>query len=132
MFAWSAIQADKGIPTNSGKSKDQKNKSKKHKKHKEKDKDKEHKKHRHRHKDKSKDKDKDKDKEKKKDKSGIHDSGGDHSKKHHDKVLLLTHLTIFVFVFLVVVLFLIKHVFILEKEARGQWGYHGHSQAQEK
>lgn len=77
--------ADKGIPTNSGKSKDQKNKSKKHKRHKDKDKekDKEHKKHKHRHKDKS--KDKDKDKEKKKDKSGHHDSGGDHSKKHHDK-----------------------------------------------
>lgn len=80
---------DKGIPTSSGKSKEAKDKSKKHKKHKDKDKekdkdkdkDKEHKKHKHRHKDKSKDKDKDK----KKDKSGHHDSGGEYSKKHHDK-----------------------------------------------
>lgn len=79
--------ADKGIPTSSGKPKESKEKSKKHKKHKEKDKDKdkdkdkEHKKHKHRHKDKSKDKDKDK----KKDKSGHHDTGGDYSKKHHDR-----------------------------------------------
>ncbi|TVU49056.1 hypothetical protein EJB05_00347, partial [Eragrostis curvula] len=78
--------AEKGIPTISGKSKSEsKDKEKKHKKHRDKDreKDKEHKKHKHRHKDRSKDKDKDKDK--KKDKSGHHDSGGDHSKKHHDK-----------------------------------------------
>jgi len=80
--------AEKGIPTISGKPKSEsKDKEKKHKKHKDKDrdKDKEHKKHKHRHKDRSKDKDKDKDKDKKKDKSGHHDSGGDHSKKHHDK-----------------------------------------------
>ncbi|CAL4890955.1 unnamed protein product [Urochloa decumbens] len=80
--------AEKGIPTISGKPKSEsKDKEKKHKKHKDKDrdKDKEHKKHRHRHKDRSKDKDKDKDKDKKKDKSGHHDSAGDHSKKHHDK-----------------------------------------------
>ncbi|KAK8458645.1 hypothetical protein SEVIR_3G412100v4 [Setaria viridis] len=81
--------AEKGIPTISGKPKSEsKDKEKKHKKHKDKDrdKDKEHKKHKHRHKDRSKDKDKDKDKDKKKDKSGHHDSAGDHSKKHHDKV----------------------------------------------
>lgn len=80
-------QAEKGIPTISGKSRSEsKDKEKKHRKHKDrdKDKDKEHKKHKHRHKDRSKDKDKDKDK--KKDKSGHHDSGGDHSKKHHEKV----------------------------------------------
>jgi hypothetical protein len=80
-------QTEKGIPTISGKPKSEsKDKEKKHKKHKDKvrDKDKEHKKHKHRHKDRSKDKDKDKDK--KKDKSGHHDSAGDHSKKHHDKV----------------------------------------------
>ncbi|KAL6622643.1 hypothetical protein ACP70R_018607 [Stipagrostis hirtigluma subsp. patula] len=80
--------AEKGVPTISGKPKSEsKDKEKKHKKHKDKDreKDKEHKKHKHRHKDRSKDKDKDKDKDKKKDKSGHHDSGGDHSKKHHDK-----------------------------------------------
>ncbi|CAL4905097.1 unnamed protein product [Urochloa decumbens] len=80
--------AEKGIPTISGKPKSEsKDKEKKHKKHKDKDrdKDKEHKKHKHRHKDRSKDKDKDKDKDKKKDKSGHHDSAGDHSKKHHDK-----------------------------------------------
>ncbi|KAL6847108.1 hypothetical protein ACP4OV_022961 [Aristida adscensionis] len=79
---------EKGIPTISGKPKSEsKDKEKKHKKHKDKDreKDKEHKKHKHRHKDRSKDKDKDKDKDKKKDKSGHHDSGGDHSKKHHEK-----------------------------------------------
>ncbi|CAN6329887.1 unnamed protein product [Urochloa humidicola] len=77
---------EKGIPTISGKPKSEsKDKEKKHKKHKDRDrdKDKEHKKHKHRHKDRSKDKDKDKDK--KKDKSGHHDSAGDHSKKHHDK-----------------------------------------------
>ena len=81
-------QAEKGIPTISGKPKSEsKDKEKKHKKHKDKDrdKDKEHKKHKHRHKDRSKDKDKDKDKDKKKDKSGHHDSGGA-SKKHHEKV----------------------------------------------
>lgn len=82
--------AEKGTPTISGKSKiKSKDKVKKHKRHKEKDKDKdkEQKKHKHRHKDRSKDKDKDKDKdkEKKKDKSGHHDLGGDHSKKHHEK-----------------------------------------------
>lgn len=76
--------AEKGTPTISGKSKiKSKDKVKKHKRHKEKDKDKEQKKHKHRHKDRS--KDKDKDKEKKKDKSGHHDLGGDHSKKHHEK-----------------------------------------------
>jgi hypothetical protein len=82
-------QAEKGIPTISGKSKSEsKDKEKKHKKHKDKDreKDKEHKKHKHRQKDRSKDKNKDKDK--KKDKSGYHDSGGDHLKKHHEKVCL--------------------------------------------
>lgn len=82
-------QTEKGVPTISGKPKSEsKDKEKKHKKHKDKDrdKDKEHKKHKHRHKDRSKDKDKDRDKDKKKDKSGHHDSGGDHSKKHHDKV----------------------------------------------
>ncbi|KAL5205425.1 hypothetical protein ABZP36_033634 [Zizania latifolia] len=76
--------AEKGIPTISGKPKSEsKDKERKHKKHKDRDrdKDKEHKKHKHRHKDRSKDKDKDK----KKDKSGHHDSGGDHSKKHHEK-----------------------------------------------
>ncbi|KAL5224932.1 hypothetical protein ABZP36_011571 [Zizania latifolia] len=76
--------AEKGIPTISGKPKSEsKDKEKKHKKHKDRDRDKdrEHKKHKHRHKDRSKDKDKDK----KKDKSGHHDSGGDHSKKHHEK-----------------------------------------------
>lgn len=86
---WTIHQAEKGIPTISGKLKSEsKDKEKKHKKHKDKDrdKDKEHKKHKHRHKDRSKDKDKDKDKDKKKDKSGHHDSGGDHSKKHHEKV----------------------------------------------
>lgn len=75
-------QAEKGIPTIAGKSKtDSKDKDKKHKKHKDRDKekDKDHKKHKHRHKDKEKDKDK-------KDKSGLLDSGGEHSKKHHDKV----------------------------------------------
>ncbi|CAO2818948.1 unnamed protein product [Amaranthus hypochondriacus] len=73
--------AEKGIPTIAGKSKtDSKDKDKKHKKHKDRDKekDKDHKKHKHRHKDKEKDKDK-------KDKSGLLDSGGEHSKKHHDK-----------------------------------------------
>ncbi|GJM95147.1 hypothetical protein PR202_ga11854 [Eleusine coracana subsp. coracana] len=78
--------AEKGIPTISGKSRSEsKDKEKKHRKHKDKDKekDREHKKHKHRHKDRSKDKDRDKDK--KKDKSGHHDSGGDHSKKHHEK-----------------------------------------------
>ncbi|XP_073098586.1 probable mediator of RNA polymerase II transcription subunit 19b isoform X1 [Elaeis guineensis] len=74
--------AEKGIPTIYSKSKSEsKDKDRKHKKHKDKDKDKdkEHKKHKHRHKDRS------KDKEKKKDKTGHHDSGGDHSKKHHEK-----------------------------------------------
>jgi hypothetical protein len=77
-------QAEKGTPTISGKSKiKSKDKVKKHKKHKEKDRDKEkEQKHKHRHKDRSKDKDKGKDKEKKKEKSGNHDLGGDHSKKH--------------------------------------------------
>lgn len=76
-------QAEKGTPTIAGKSKSEKDKDRKHKKHKERDKekDKEHKKHKHRHKDR-----KDKDKDKKKDKSGHHDSGADHSKKHHEKV----------------------------------------------
>lgn len=80
--------SEKGIPTIASKSKsDSKDKEKKHKKHKDKDKekdkdkDKEHKKHKHRHKDRS----KDKDKEKKKDRSGHHDSGAEHSKKHHEK-----------------------------------------------
>ncbi|XP_016472964.1 mediator of RNA polymerase II transcription subunit 19a [Nicotiana tabacum] len=76
--------SEKGIPTVAGKSKSEsKDKEKKHKKHKDRDKekDKEHKKHKHRHKDRS----KDKDKEKKKDKTGHHDSGADHSKKHHEK-----------------------------------------------
>ncbi|WMV32002.1 hypothetical protein MTR67_025387 [Solanum verrucosum] len=76
--------SEKGIPTVAGKSKSEsKDKEKKHKKHKDKDKekDKEHKKHKHRHKDRS----KDKDKEKKKDKTGHHDSGADHSTKHHEK-----------------------------------------------
>nr|XP_018684274.1 PREDICTED: mediator of RNA polymerase II transcription subunit 19a-like isoform X3 [Musa acuminata subsp. malaccensis] len=76
--------SEKGIPTISGKSiGDSKGKERKHRKHKDKDreKDKEHKKHKHRHKDRT----KDKDKEKKKDKSGRHDSGGDHSTKHHEK-----------------------------------------------
>ncbi|KAL9227506.1 hypothetical protein vseg_003188 [Gypsophila vaccaria] len=76
--------AEKGVPTFPGKSKgESKDKEKKHRKHKDRDKekDKEHKKHKHRHKDRS----KDKDKEKKKDKSGYQDSGGEHSKKHHDK-----------------------------------------------
>lgn len=78
--------SEKGTPTIGGKSKNEsKDKEKKHKKHKDrdKDKDKEHKKHKHRHKDRS--KDKDKDKEKKKDKGGHHDSGNDHSKRHHEK-----------------------------------------------
>jgi hypothetical protein len=82
-------QTEKGIPTISGKPKSEcKDTEKKHKKHKDRDrdKDKEHEKHKHRHKDRSKGKDKDKDKDKKKDKSGHHDSAGDHSKKHHDKV----------------------------------------------
>ncbi|XP_072958491.1 mediator of RNA polymerase II transcription subunit 19a isoform X1 [Typha angustifolia] len=76
--------SERGTPTISGKSKgESKDKERKHKKHKDRDreKDKEHKKHKHRHKDRS----KDKEKEKKKDKSGHHDSGGDHSKKHHEK-----------------------------------------------
>ncbi|KAI3787954.1 hypothetical protein L2E82_00481 [Cichorium intybus] len=74
--------SEKGVPTIPGKSKSEsKDKEKKHKKHKDKDKDKEHKKHKHRHKDRS----KDKDKEKKKDKSSHHDSGTEHSKKHHEK-----------------------------------------------
>ncbi|MQL97069.1 hypothetical protein Taro_029756 [Colocasia esculenta] len=79
---------EKGRPTISGKVKSElKDKERKHKKHKEKDreKDKDHKKHKHRHKDRNKDRDKDKDREKKKDKSGHHDSGGNHSKKHDDK-----------------------------------------------
>ncbi|XVE78233.1 hypothetical protein DITRI_Ditri13aG0128000 [Diplodiscus trichospermus] len=78
--------SEKGIPTIAGKSKSEaKDKERKHKKHKDRDKekDKEHKKHKHRHKDK--DRSKDKDKEKKKDRSGHHDSGADHSKKHHEK-----------------------------------------------
>jgi hypothetical protein len=89
LFQHSRIhQAEKGTPTISGKSKvKSRDKVKKHKKHKEKDKDKEQKKHKHRHKDRSKEKDKDKDKEKKKDKSVHHDLGGDHSKKHHEKVV---------------------------------------------
>ncbi|XP_059626313.1 mediator of RNA polymerase II transcription subunit 19a isoform X2 [Cornus florida] len=80
--------AEKGIPTVAGKSKSEsKDKERKHKKHKDKDKEKEkekekeHKKHRHRHKDRS----KDKEKEKKKEKSGHHDSGAEHSRKHHEK-----------------------------------------------
>ncbi|KAF3434937.1 hypothetical protein FNV43_RR22024 [Rhamnella rubrinervis] len=76
--------AEKGTPTIPGKSKSEsKEKERKHKKRKDRDKekDKEHKKRKHRHKDRS----KDKDKEKKKDKSGHHDSGADHSKKHHEK-----------------------------------------------
>lgn len=78
--------SEKGTPTIAGKSKNEsKDKEKKHKKHKDRDKDrdkdKEHKKHKHRHKDRS----KDKDKEKKKDKGGHHDSGNDHSKRHHEK-----------------------------------------------
>ncbi|XP_024017669.1 mediator of RNA polymerase II transcription subunit 19a isoform X2 [Morus notabilis] len=76
--------AEKGILTIAGKSKSEfKDKERKHKKHKDRDKekDKEHKKHKHHHKDRSKDKDKDK----KKDKSGHHDSGADHTKKHHEK-----------------------------------------------
>ncbi|XWS47121.1 hypothetical protein CRYUN_Cryun14cG0125800 [Craigia yunnanensis] len=78
--------SEKGIPTIVGKSKSEaKDKERKHKKHKDRDKekDKEHKKRKHRHKDK--DRSKDKDKEKKKDRSGHHDSGADHSKKHHEK-----------------------------------------------
>ncbi|KAG8642063.1 mediator of RNA polymerase II transcription subunit 19a isoform X2 [Manihot esculenta] len=77
--------SEKGTPTIAAKSKsDSKDKERKHKKHKDKDKekDKEHKKHKHRHKDKDRSKDKDKEK---KDRSGHHDSGGDHSKKHHEK-----------------------------------------------
>ncbi|XP_021661545.2 mediator of RNA polymerase II transcription subunit 19a isoform X3 [Hevea brasiliensis] len=77
--------AEKGTPTIAAKSKSEsKDKERKHKKHKDKDKekDKEHKKHKHRHKDKDRSKDKDKEK---KDRSGHHDSGGDHSKKHHEK-----------------------------------------------
>ncbi|KAH9310970.1 hypothetical protein KI387_026005, partial [Taxus chinensis] len=77
-------EADRGLPTISGKVKiEHKDKEKKHKKHKEKDKekDREHKKHKHRHKD----KDKEKDKDKKKDKSGSHENGDDKSKKHHKK-----------------------------------------------
>lgn len=75
-------EADRGLPTISGKVKhDHKDKDKKHKKHKDKDKDKdkdkEHKKHKHRH--------KDKDRDKKKDKSGSHENGDDRSKKHHKK-----------------------------------------------
>ncbi|WCJ37282.1 Mediator of RNA polymerase II transcription subunit 19a [Euphorbia peplus] len=80
--------ADKGTPTVAAKSKSEsKDKDRKHKKHKDKDKDKdrEHKKHKHRHKDKDRSKEKEKEKEKKKDRSGHHESGGDHSKKHHDK-----------------------------------------------
>ncbi|KAL5218620.1 hypothetical protein ABZP36_019304 [Zizania latifolia] len=80
--------AEKGTPTISGKSKiKSKDKVKKHKRHEEKDKDKykDQKKHKHRHKDRSKDKDNEKDREKKRDKSVNHDSGGDHSKKHHEK-----------------------------------------------
>ncbi|CAL9078502.1 unnamed protein product [Musa textilis] len=76
--------SEKGVATIPGKSKgDSKDKERKHRKHKDKDreKDKEHKKHKHRHKDRS----KDKDREKKKDRSAHHDSGGDHSKKHHEK-----------------------------------------------
>ncbi|WRX07546.1 hypothetical protein QQP08_000033 [Theobroma cacao] len=79
--------SEKGIPTIAGKSKSEaKDKERKHKKHKDRDKekDKEHKRHKHRPKDK--DRTKDKDKEKKKDRSGHHDSGADHSKKHHEKV----------------------------------------------
>eukprot|EP00258_Populus_trichocarpa_P007832 XP_002312859.3 mediator of RNA polymerase II transcription subunit 19a [Populus trichocarpa] len=78
--------AEKGTPTIAGKSKgESKDKDRKHKKQKDRDKekDKEHKKHKRRHKDK--DRSKDKDKEKKKDRSGHHDSGADHSKKHHEK-----------------------------------------------
>ncbi|KAF3652506.1 Mediator of RNA polymerase II transcription subunit 19a [Capsicum annuum] len=76
--------SDRGTPTIAGKSKSEmKDKEKKHKKHKDKDKekDKEHKKHKHRHKDRG----KDKDKEKKKDKSGHHDLGSEHSRKHEKK-----------------------------------------------
>lgn len=78
-------KAEKGVPTIPGKSKSEsKDKERKHKKHKDRDKekDREHKKHKHRHKDRSKDKDKDK----KRDKSAHHESGADHSKKHHEKV----------------------------------------------
>lgn len=81
------LQSDKGVPTIPGKSKgDSKDKERKHRKHKDKDreKDKEHKKRKHRHKDRSKDKDREK-----KDRSGHHDSSGDHSKKHHEKVFFL-------------------------------------------
>lgn len=83
------LQAEKGTPTIPGKLKSEsKEKERKHKRHKDRDKekDKEHKKHKHHHKDRS----KDKDKEKKKDKSGHHDSGADHSKKHHEKVWKFT------------------------------------------
>lgn len=75
---------EKGVPTVAGKSRSEsKDKERKHKKHKDRDKEKEkeHKKHKHRHKERSKDKDKDK----KKEKSGHPDSGGEPSKKHHDK-----------------------------------------------
>lgn len=78
-------EADRGIPTISGKAKDEsKDKDRKHKKHK---------KHKDRHKDKERDKDKDKERHKDKDKEKSRDkdrskkkeNGDDSSKKHHKK-----------------------------------------------
>lgn len=107
------MQSEKGIPTIPGKSRgESKDKERKHKKHKDKDRDKEHKKHKHRHKDRS----KDKDREKKKDKSGHHDSGGDHSKRHHEKVLVLVVTIIFIiFIRPHGFTVLLIHIFLIQK-----------------
>lgn len=84
-------EADRGIPTISGKvkeeSKDKDRKHKKHKKHKDRHKDKERDrdKDKERHKDKERDKDKDKEKSRDKDRSKKRENGDDSSKKHHKK-----------------------------------------------
>lgn len=86
-------EADRGIPTISGKvkeeSKDKDRKHKKHKKHKDrhKDKEKDRDKDKERHKDREKERDKDKDKEKSRDKdrNKKRENGDDSSKKHHKK-----------------------------------------------
>lgn len=84
-------EADRGIPTMSGRVKEElKDKDKKHKKHKkhkdrhkEREKDKDKDKHKEREKDKDKDKEKEKDHEKDRDKK--RENGEDRSKKHHKK-----------------------------------------------
>ncbi|XP_078440215.1 putative mediator of RNA polymerase II transcription subunit 19b [Wolffia australiana] len=77
---------DRGLPTVSGKVKEEsKDKSRKHKKHRDKEsKSKEHKKHKHRHKDRSKEKDRDKDKDRKRDKDKDKDRDKKDKKRKHE------------------------------------------------